>query len=88
MTCPGGCIGGGGQPKDLDAERDEIIRKEGDFQMHKFCWNCLFCRKKNIVNCYMCKNLENKLYPSWSNLKYEIPIINKLFIYKNKRKKK
>ena len=56
--------------------------------MYKFCWNCLFCRKKNIVNCYMCKNLENKLYPSWSNLKYEIPIINKLFIYKNKRKKK
>lgn len=60
---------------------------EGDF-INKFCWNCLFCRKKNIVNCYMCKNLENKLYPSWSNLKYEIPIVNKLFIYKNKRKKK
>ena len=27
MTCPGGCIGGGGQPKDLDKERDEINQK-------------------------------------------------------------
>lgn len=30
MTCPGGCIGGGGQPKDLDAERDEINQKRID----------------------------------------------------------
>ena len=24
MTCPGGCIGGGGQPKDFDKDRDEV----------------------------------------------------------------
>ena len=27
MTCPGGCIGGGGQPKDVMADGDEIRKK-------------------------------------------------------------
>lgn len=27
MTCPGGCIGGGGQPKDLEVEKNNINKK-------------------------------------------------------------
>lgn len=41
------------------------------------CWHCLCCDGDNLENyrCYDCKILGNKVYPSWSNIKYHLPVI-------------
>jgi hypothetical protein len=40
-------------------------------------WKCLKCDGDNLDNyrCYDCKETDGKVYPSWSNVKYHIPII-------------
>lgn len=40
-------------------------------------WKCLKCKdRKTMNNCYDCDALNNnKTYPSWSNIKYHLPII-------------
>ena len=40
-------------------------------------WKCLKCDGDSLDNyrCCDCKETDNKVYPSWSNVKYHIPII-------------
>jgi hypothetical protein len=47
------------------------------YKLKDISWKCLKCNGDNSEDykCYNCEELNNKLYPSWSNIKYHLPII-------------
>ena len=45
-------------------------------KLNGISWKCLRCKNKSNDYCYNnCKALDNKVYPSWNNIKYHLPII-------------
>ena len=53
--------------------KNKIIMKD---RLKDINWKCLRCENKWSDYCYNdCKALNDKLYPSWSNIKYHLPII-------------
>ena len=54
MTCPGGCIGGGGQPKDKNLQGDKLREKriDGLYRRDSSMKLKVSCENEEIKNLY------------------------------------